>query len=307
MIRQCVKNETGLFLNLLKGYRKDTGRTQREMVEALLDFDGGFGGLNEVTYSRWETGVTVPTASKKGLLLRFLDAQGYLNDPEISMRIETCYETLSRKWHTPLTRGPSALQGKMPVADATCSIEALVKHPDRLRIARHICVIEEAAHSEGYCTLGVQQLLAWAADAEAFAVIALLNGQHMGHYVMLRIPESMAADIACYRRSKYDIREADICDPAECGSQVIMAIYAANPAVAAQLKAKAYCHLFAQRSVTDSLVILSTRRPGCELTAAYGIAEVAHGTDPDSGVLWWGMRSPAADILYADNIVKAVF
>jgi transcriptional regulator with XRE-family HTH domain len=289
-------------------YRKAHHLTQQNLVTELSHFANELNALNTVTLSRWETGTTTPGLHKKKLLLNFLASKGCFNNGDCYDIAKEQYEKLLEPLSNVFTRNYQYLIGNLPerrISEYT--LHDLKKFPQKEEHIEHIIDIEVATNSTGYYALKPQVLKEWCAHPSSFCVIVERKKQHLGHFVMVKIKNSVAEEIAHYRRSEFSLKKEDFCNTYEHGTYYVHALYGRSPKIAALLNVEAYLHLFKHMDTVDNVMIFSSRSDGVLLTRDYGIKEVAHGEDEQYEFEWHGMLSPAEDILFSDTIIKLIF
>jgi transcriptional regulator with XRE-family HTH domain len=312
MNRNNNKKEGEAILNpisrLLYAYRKTYHLTQKDLVEKLSQYANELKALNTVTLSRWETGTTTPSLHKKRLLLHFLAKNGCFSDGECHNIAREQYENLLGPLSTVFTQNYQYLIGNLPEHRVgEYSLYDLKAFTEKEEHIEHIIDIEVATNSTGYYTLTLEKLLEWCEHPSSFSVIIERKKQHLGHFIMLKIKNSVAQEIAHYRRSEFSLTREDFCNVDEHGTYYVHALYGRSPKIAALLNVEAYLHLFEHMDTVDNVMIFSSRSDGVLLTRDYGIKEVAHGEDEQYEFEWHGMLSPAEDILFSDTIIKLIF
>ena len=293
---------------MLYACRKSHRLTQQDLVSELSHYANEFKALNTVTLSRWETGTTTPSLHKKKLLLNFLASKGCFNDGECYDIAREQYEDLLEPLSTVFTRNYQYLISNLPerLVDkyTLCNLKGFTQKKEHIE---HIVDIEVATNSTGYYALTPEKLEEWCKHPSSFCVITERRKQHLGHFIMVKIKNHVAEEIAHYRRSEFSLKKEDFCRVDECGTYYVHALYGRSPKIAALLNVAAYLHLFDHIETVDNVMIFSTRTDGVLLTKDYGIKEVAHGVDEEYEFEWHGMLSPVEDILFSDTIVKLIF
>jgi|GEM_PF-5167493 len=294
---------------LLVNYRAHYALTQQNLVERLSTYCEEFRHINTVTVSRWETGATSPSLKKKKHLLHFLAKEGcFRPDTE-------CYHIFKRAYgrlYTPLsgifTRNYQYLIGNFPEFKLDEShIHHLNTFEERDAHIEHIIDIETATNVPGYYSLGPNQLKKLCEHPSSFAIVCERKRQHLGHFVMFKIKNSVAEKIVRHHRNEYGITFEDLCAPTQKGTYYVHALYGKNPKIAALLNVQAYLHLFEQMQAVENVMIFSSRKDGMLLTRDYGIELIDKGKDSVYGFEWHGLMSPVEDILFSDTIVKLIF
>jgi len=295
--------------DLLVEYREYTKLTQKELVEALSHYSEKFKNLNTVTISRWETGTTTPSLHKKKLLLHFFASSHCLiTDGACHDILYEAYERLYEPLSTVFTHNYQSLIGNLPEQRmGQHNLENLKVFSQKDEYIEHIIDIEKATNATNYYPIKPTLLTQWCNYPSTFCIIAERKKQHLGHFVMLKLKNHVAEEIAHHKRSEFDLNKNDFCDINENGTYYVHALYGRSPRIAAELNVKAYLHLFENLKYTDNVMIFSTRTDGVLLTKDYGIQEVAYGVDEEYEFEWHGMLSPVEDILFSDTVLKLVF
>jgi len=282
--------------------------TQQNLVTELSHFSNDLKALNTVTLSRWETETTSPSLNKKKSLLNFFAAKECLNDGVCHDIVRDRYENLYEPLSGVFTRNYQYLIGNLPEPKTgEHIIHPLKDFTQKLEHIEHIIDIEIATNSTDYYSLTPKIMAEWCDHSSSFCMVCERKKQHLGHFVMLKIKNSVAREIAHYKRSEFSLTEDDFCDVDENGTYYVHALYGRNPKIAAILNVKAYLHLFEHMDTTDNVMIFSTRTDGVLLTKDYGIKVIANGEDEQYGFDWHGMLSPVEDILFSDTVLKLVF
>ena len=294
---------------LLTAYRKFHKQTQKDLVNKLSQYSNHFKALNTVTLSRWETGTTSPSLNKKKLLLHFFANSKCLTYDATSHNImNKAYESLYEPLSTIFSREYQYLIGNLPEhRTGQHTLEDLKSFFQKEEHIEHIIDIETATNATNYYSLTPSVLREWCALSSAFCIVAERKKQHLGHFIMLKLKNHVAEEIAHNKRSEFDLSTNDFCNLDEHGTYYVHGLYGRSPKIAAELNVKAYLHLFKHMNTIDNLMIFSSRADGMLLTQDYGIKEVAHGIDEEYEFEWHGMLSPIEDILFSDKVVKLIF
>ena len=294
---------------LLIAYRKHHNQTQKDLVTELSQYSKEFRALNTVTLSRWETGTTSPSLSRKKLLLHFFaNTQCLTTDDTCHDIIYEAYEKLYEPLSTVFTRKYQYLIGNLPEHRTGKHIIEDLKHfSQKKEHIDHIIDIEIATNATNYYSVAPSILTEWCAIPSTFCIVAERKKQHLGHFIMLKLKNHVAEEIAHHKKSEFDLNKNDFCDIYENGTYYVHALYGRSPKIAAELNVKAYLHLLDHMNTVDNVMIFSSRTDGVLLTQDYGIKEVAHGVDQEFDFKWHGMLSPMKDILFSDIVVKLIF
>jgi transcriptional regulator with XRE-family HTH domain len=293
---------------LLIAYRKLSNLTQKQLVEELSKLSNDFKALNTVTLSRWETGTTSPAFNKKKSLLNFFTLKKCLSKDICQDIIKNQYKNLYEPLSKIFTKNYQYLIGNLPEhRTGKHSLYVLKDFNQKKEHFEHIIDIETATNSTNYYTLTSDHLEGWCEHPSSFCIIAERKKQHLGHFIMVKIKNHIAEEIAHYRRSEFSLTKDDFCALNENGTYFVHALYGRNPKIAAELNVEIYLHLFENMDYIDNLMIFSTRTDGVLLTKDYGIKVIAKGEDEHYGFKWHGMISPISDILFSDTVVKLVF
>jgi transcriptional regulator with XRE-family HTH domain len=293
---------------LLVRYREFARLTQKDLAEELSYWSEEFANLNSVTISRWETGATAPGLAKKRKLLKFLVRRGCLRADRcldfFLERYQLLYESLGRLF----TSRYQYIVGNYPdFGSDACRVTPILGHADWRRHVEHLIDIERVTNAEGYYTPTVETIRQWCAHPGSLGILCERKGQNLGHFLMIKLDDEAARQIAYHERLEFAIAPHELRGPHERGSYYIHALYGANPRVAAIVNVEAYLHMLRHFETIDNIVIFSSRRDGAEITRDYGIQLVAKGKDPRYGFTWHGMCAPVEEILFADNILRMIF
>jgi len=294
---------------LLILYRKYFNLTQKELVLQLSYFDDEFKALNIVTVSRWETGTTSPSLNKKFKILTFLFQNKCLENSECKNIIRKCYENLHDSLHKVFSKNYQYIIGNLPEQKGVSSYHFLsLKGFEHSReYIEHIVDIERASNVQNYYTTTIKELHELSNQSSSFSIICERKKQHLGHFIMFKLKNDVAEDIAYHRRSEMSITTNDICQPYEKGTYYVHAMYGRNPEIAAQLNVKAYLHFLDNIEYIDNIMIFSSRKDGVNITKDYGIKLVSTGIDEIYNFKWHGMLSPVRDILFSNTVLKLAF
>ncbi len=294
--------------NLLFEYRKKHQLTQQELVEKLSHYSNHFHALNSVTLSRWETGTTSPSLKKKHTLLCFFFKQGAFESGKCYEIIHERYKNLSMPLEKVFIKNYQALIGNLPERiHHEHTFYTLKDFPHKQEHIEHIIDIETASNTSDYYRITPQVLEEWSQHASNLCIICEHKKQHLGHFIMLKIKNRVAKEIAYNDRSEFILHREDFCMPHENGTYYIHALYGRSPKIAAILSVYGYLHLLEHLDKTDNVMIFSTRTDGVLLTKDYGIKTVANGKNAEYGFSWHGMLSPTPDILFSETVLKLVF
>jgi len=310
MIKLRTKEEdVTIISNLLIHYREYHQLTQQALAEKLAAYSSDFQNLNTVTISRWETGTTTPSIHKKKLLLHFFATSRCLTLPGVCKElVHKAYEALYEPLSGVFTRNYQYLIGNFPefVIDHS-NIHTLTAFRNKREHYEHIVDIEIATNVPNYYTLTSQTLEHLSSFPSSFTIICERKKQHLGHFVMFKIKNSVAEEIVTHKRGEHTVTMEDLCRTDEPGTYYVHALYGKNPKIAAILNVYAYIHLFEHMKTIDKVLIFSSRKDGMLLTKDYGIELIAKGYDETLGYTWHGLMSPVEDILFSDTVVKLVF
>jgi len=243
------------------------------------------------------------------MLLKFFADSGCLSDDTYCHDIvNRAYRELYRPLSRVFIRNYQYLIGNLPDRRGgeytVYNLKDFAKNDEHIE---HIIDIEIATNREDYYSLTPAILARWSAHPSSFCIIVERKKQHLGHFIMFKLKNSVAKEIAQNRRSEFDLGSDDFCDTHENGTYYVHALYGSNPQIAAQLNVEAYIYLLANLKHTDSIMIFSSRDDGVLLTKDYGIKIIDSGVSSVYGFEWHGMLSPVEDILFSDTVVKLIF
>jgi len=294
---------------LLYTYRNHFNLTQKKLVLKLSYFDDEFKNLNTVTLSRWETDTTTPSLKKKRKLMSFFFQNECLKSDECRHIIRGCYENLHNSLHQVFSKNYQYIIGNLPEQKGISEYQflSLKTFISAKEYIEHIVDIEKASNIENYYTMSTNTLYKLSLHTSSFSMVCERKKQHLGHFIMFKLKNNVAKDIAYHRRSEMSLTKDDFCQPYEKGTYYVHAMYGRNPEIAAQLNVQAYLHFLDNVENIDNVMIFSSRKDGANITKDYGIKLVAKGVDETYGYKWHGMLSPVEDILFSDTIIKLIF
>jgi len=308
-LRAIKRQNVNTISELLISYREAFGLTQKDLVEKLVDYSSDFKNLNTVTVSRWETGTTSPSTNKKKRLLHFFASGTCLHkNTKCHDVVEGAYKQLYGPLSEVFTRNYQYLIGNFPEFEINDShIYSLMTFSDKKAHIEHIIDIETVTNVPGYYSLTPMQLESLCNHPSSFAVVCARKKQHLGHFVMFKIKNSVAEEVVHHRKYEHRISMEDLCGPNEKGTYYVHGLYGKNPKIAALLNVYAYLYLFEHMRTTDNVLIFSSRKDGVLLTKDYGIKLIDSGVDESYRFKWHGLMSPVEDILFSDTVVKLIF
>jgi len=303
------KRKSNVIGRMLEWYREHHGLTQQQLCERLQAFDASLGSVTPVTISRWENGVTAPRTARKQQLLRFFVANGALQE-------DCCYELMQeryrqflepmRQYYARQTFAP--IVGNYPALDPEAyRIVSPALSGDAGRYFRHIVEFERASLSADYYSVSAERLESWCRAPGTHSLVCERMGQHMGHAVVLKIPDEVAEEIAHGRRREYDIVPGELLAPGERGSCYFHALYGNSPYVTALMNVHSYLYLLEHYADIERVLIVGKREGAIKMLERFGIGKVAEGRDERCGLEWAGFLSPVEDILFSEAVVDAVF
>lgn len=297
------------FSRLLLKYRQKRKMTQKELAEKLSYSHPQLRGTNTVTLSRWETGTTEPGATKKSLVIRFFAQEGCLEDAE-------CLEILDQKYRVEILeiltqvfqKRYQYIIGNFPdFGTEAYRVLPLCEVEDPSNSIDLLLDIERVSNVPGYYRVDHEKIESWCRHPATLALVVQRKGQQLGHYLMIKIHDEVAEEIAYRRRGQYEVGPEDLCSPETPGTYYIHALYGSNPRIAAILNVEAYRHFLRHYDRIHNILIFSSRKDGAEITKDYGIRRVASGVDSEYGIQWYGMLSPIGEVLFSEKLIRGIF
>ena len=296
------------FGQLLYTYRDTHRLTQEQCVSDMMHFSDTFSKLNTVTFSRWETGSTSPGTPKKQQVLKYLFSKGFFNDREVKAMLKERYTNFEAYLEKAFRKQYRSMIGNFPEQhQSERTLYHLNNYKYKQKHLEHIINIGASMTVEGYYTLSVEQLEAWCSYPSTFAIVSDYHGQHAGHYIILKIKNDVAEDIAFHRKSPLTLSKNDFCAVEEKGTCFVFTFYARSPKIAAWLIVEHYRYFVQNSEFIDNVMIYTTRDDTMLATKNYGIKIVQSGKDPEYGVNWVGMLSPLEDILFSSKVVGEIY
>jgi len=297
-----------LFGELLKICREEHGLTQKAFVERLSLFSPLFFGLNTVTLSRWETGTTFPGLKKRQALLRYICSHRYLEHKQCMKYIYQAYEKLQTPFNEILDHKFPNIIGHF----APFKID-----PDRYNFTHvsdysyeklcYLIDLERSNHPDNYYDLDIDMLQRWCEYESTLCLGCEIDGEHVGHFLLLKISSETAESIITNRKSVFSLKREDFIPSKEVGIYLVHTFFAVNSEVMAMLCVKALLFLLEERDVIENIVSFLTRNEGVELMRMFGHRIVEEGYDASGNFQWHGTKSTIEEILFSDIVVQNLF
>ena len=298
-----------IISDLLRRYRKLNTLTQSNLIDELINFSEFFSALNIVTLSRWENERTIPGLKKKQLLLKFLYSKNCFKDNTCRVRIKERYTHLQETLEQIFDIHFKHLIGNFPDADTyQYNIHTLKAYQDKQSYFEHIIRFEKGSNPKTVpYTITAATLEAWCDHPATFAIVCEANGQHAGHYILIKLKNSVADDILYRRRTIYELGLDDFCDTQKNGTYLSLTLFARSAKVAALLNIQHYLHLIDHMSTVDKIALSGIREDIVTMTKEYGVQLVARGEDKKNNYRWYSLSAPLEDILFSDTLVEAIY
>ncbi len=295
------------FARLIRHCREASGRTQDEYVELLSHFSKLFEGLNNVTLSRWENGVTAPAVRKKQAYLEFLWHQGCLQLFPCLASIREIYKRRSALPAEPQQHFESII-GNQPVFKVDPS-KYLFRDLDTtdLMECELIVDLESAQYPDHYYDADAARLARWCSHPGSIAIVVTIDGHHVGHAVLFRLDPETAEAVATGQRSEFSLHAEEFLSPENTGDYFIHAFYAINMEVARMLNVEVVFRLFETGEKTKRIVTFANQPGVKEVLELFGHTIVVEGNDKEHVGHWYGAVTPVEKILFSEIILRAIF
>jgi transcriptional regulator with XRE-family HTH domain len=297
---------------LLCCIRQSQNFTQEELVSDLAASSLIFESLNSVTLSRWETGKTSTSYSKKRELLKIFSRKGWLQKGLCHDFVRNRFENMCQCLTVIFDHNYQSLIANVPtlkIGMDEYDLHNLQKKNinNKLYHFENIIDIEIASNPKEYYSATPESLQSLCSHRNSFSIICERRRQHLGHFLMFKLENDIAQNLIHNKISEFAITTNHLCKNNENGSYYIHALYGVNPTIAALVNSKAYLYMFDNMTSIDNVVILSSRKDGLRLAKAYGIRTVAKGKNKKYNFIWHGMDSPVEDILFSDTVLRLIF
>lgn len=295
------------FARLIRYCRKVSGMTQDEYVEHLSYASELFEGLNNVTLSRWENGVTSPGIRKKQAYLEFLWHQGFLQLFPCLASIREIYKHRSASPDESQQHFESII-GNQPVFKVDPS-KYLFRDLDTtdLMECELIVDLESAQYPDHYYDSDAAGLARWCSHPGSIAIVATIDGHHVGHAILFRLDPATAEAVAMGHRSEFSLGTEEFVAPENTGDYFIHAFYAINMEVARMLNVEVVFRLFETGEKTKRVVTFANQPGVKEVLELFGHTIVAQGNDTEHGGQWCAAVTPVEKVLFSEIILRAIF
>jgi len=296
------------YSQLLRLCRERGNLTQKEFVLQLSLFSKHFKDLNPVTLSRWETGVTSPSLEKKKTLLQYILKHGDLDDDVCYNHIVDMLKSLVIPLREKLNRQCEEIVGTLPVFKVDYDQYNFIslEYYSDLKLS-YIVDIELANHPDHYYKLELSRLREWSAHKSSLCLGCELDGEHVGHIMLLKVSLDLAQKVIQNEQSVFSITSDDLLSLEEDGTYLVHTIFGINTEIVAMLSVKAMLFLLEQRKKITNIAALIMRKDDKTLSMFYGSRVVAQGFDKTYGYKWYGTLTPFSEILFSNTVVKMIF
>ncbi len=293
---------------LLRLCREIEHLTQREFISQLSQYSESFKNLNTVTLSRWENEVTSPGPKKKTALLKYIFSQGYLKNPVCLKLIREAFEDLTQPIALSLNHHYASIIGNLPkfkVNENRYHFKEMNEYSNKK--LSYVIDIETAGCPNQYYTLSPSILRDWSRRDSSFCIACTLDGEHLGHIVMLKLNSRTVRELVHNSRQDFSLTAEELLSSDEKGTYYVHTFYSINSDVAAMLSVKTYLFLLEQRESVANIATFINRKDAMRFIKMYGLHLVDKGIDTDHGCRWYGTLTSLEDILFSRMVVKSIF
>lgn len=295
------------YSELLQICRQKANLTQKELVEQLSQFSNDFIDLNTVTLSRWERGVASPSFQRKKTLFHYLYQQGFLDDKECMHYFEESFQDLKQPLALQLDHKYDGLIGNLPSFKVSAEKYLCIpmkRYTDEK--LRYTLDIEKANHSRDDYILKHSRLKEWCNFESSFCLGCELDGEHIGHTVMLKVSTETATAVIHHQKSIFSLTKDDLLSSDEKGTYIIHSLYGINAEIMAMLTIRTLLFILENRNKIENIATFITRKDNLKLMHLFGHRVIKKGSDSDGNYIWYTTLTPPEEILFSDMVIKMI-
>lgn len=245
------------FSGYLRTCREAIGLTQEELVFELYRFDTEqFGGLETVTLSRWERGITTPHLSRQVSILKYFQKkkgialpclERFSHDELERMICETGMHNLLGKSKKLILNFPSKMIG----ADEL--LVRQLRESSALDIIIDINMAIDKGFHHKFKEIPAQQIRSWALHPSNTFFVCHYKKQFFGLHFTLRLKPEIFEKIMSREITEKELILDDFASFEEKGSNYVISFFAMNDKAATLLFIRSYAHLIANQKVIEEI------------------------------------------------------
>jgi transcriptional regulator with XRE-family HTH domain len=297
------------FNEYIKSFRDRYGYTQEQLVQELYNNDEAFSGLDVVTLSRWERGISQPPVSKQVLIARVFETIS-----ESSLFVFNDHDPLSIE-QSICKAGITNLVGKGGKKLVLNFLSNMIKVDDitimHVRHAENIDHILQMPHAldkeltNNFSILGQEHFRSWACHPSNLFLVGEYRGQFLGMLFTLRLKPDVFERILSFEMEEQALSVDDFAAFDEPGCSYILSFFASNEHVASLLFLRYYAHLIALQKHTHDVGVLTIIDEGRKLVSRLHL-EWCHEKHVEEGTIS-AHRAAIGKVLINPDVMKMIF
>ena len=294
------------FNEYLKSCRVKYNLTQESLVQELYNFDSSFEGLDIRTLSRWEGGITRPTAIKQVIIVQMFQKH--------SSHIFPCFHDIDTVEDELCRVGIQNLIGK--------SKEHIINFPTNVFKVDDINISHIRSHDDldlilnmpktlfdgitsDYFKITIEHLKKWSLFPGNLFVIAQNNSQFFGMFFSMRLKNDVFKKVLAFEVSVADITEDDFAGLNEEASLLPFSFFAYNDRVATLLFIRFYAHLIANQDTIIEVGSTPLLEGGKKILEKMKLQHVKDKTIESKTLSSYS--APLEDVLINEDVLKMIF
>lgn len=296
------------FNEYLKSCRDRHNLTQEQLVQELYNFDDAFAGLDVVTLSRWERGVSRPSLERQVRIVKWLQNITKVAFPGFDMIQKRAVEDEL------CIVGVHNIIGKnkrlvMNFPSHIMKLEELklthLRHTDNID---HLLKLPHNIHkslTDNYMQLQEDHLRSWALHPSNLFLVVEYQTQLFGMLFALRLKPEVFEKVLNFEMNLHEISDNDFASFDEVGCNMPFLFFAYSDRVAALLMLRYYAHLIANQDVISEVGALSFHDEGRKLLSRFHLQPCKNVPAPLKSLA--SHRGSIDDVLVNEDVLKMIF
>lgn len=302
------KGHNVIFANYLKDCRNRYNLTQEELAQEFFNFDDIFHGIDAVTISRWERGVTAPSMERLKLIIKVFQKFSHkvfscfdvLDKKEIeSIVCNVGIKNVSKKVKQHIVEFPKDIldTSKVKITD----LKECKDENTYIRIAHKL----DKSLTQNYSHINYKNFKEWTQHASSFFAISMYQEQFFGMVFFIKLKIETFERIMNFEMDEYGIRADDFADVDEDGSIYVINLFAISQYSATQLIMSFYMYLIKHQDSIKDIGRITKTKEGAILSQNIGLE--LHKEKQSSEHLLRGYRATLSNVLINEALLKVLF
>ncbi|BBP46208.1 hypothetical protein THMIRHAS_15810 [Thiosulfatimonas sediminis] len=293
------------FSDYLRICRENTGVTQTELVDALIQNDSAFNSLDATTLSRWERGVSKPALSKQTLIIKYFSQYfgriyPFLEEAEpIEIEKSFCAIGFSK------LLGRHKMVMDFPTKNMDTKLFKVKPFHDSLHkmtaLRRNHMIMQEI-YGPQLCYTLHENL---ATNPSNYFAICEYQGDYYGHFFALRLKPEVFRRLMNFNMRADAISLLDIAPADEIGCYYFFGFFSLGEKVISLIWIHFYTQLIKQQKTIADLGALIVSKEG-EIIAKNMNTECVNAIEIQ-GITMMNFQASIDQMLITENVVKMLF